>query len=132
MVVADVAPCESMLRDQRDIVIVARAIGQEHALAAVIGFKPRILLCSQQLATTAQYSLFGDVREKSPTTISVLWSNGNVETADVFTALSKGVLGVIERSDDGEKLARAIRRIDDGEAWVSRKMLGVVRAQLAA
>ena len=130
IVAVDAGAGESALSDRQDIVIVARATRIEDAIAAAVELNPRILLCGHGFAVSTQYALFDAVREKCPSTLSVLWSETDIDESDVITALVKGAVGLVKRSDGGDRLAYAIRRIDGGEAWVSRKTLGAIRAQL--
>jgi DNA-binding NarL/FixJ family response regulator len=135
VVVADSEPagralCESLLRHEKDILIVAHAGQRDDAVTVAIDLQPRILLCSRRLAAATHYSLFETVRQKCPSTLGVLWMDSAVEESELITALAKGVLGVV----DGElrhQLPQAIRRIDHGEAWVPRRMLAVMRERLA-
>ena len=133
VVVADVERdplSKSAFGDEPDIAIVARATRSSEAVAAVLRFNPRILLCSQRLAATQEYSLFDDIREMCPSTLAVLWSERLLDEKDMSVALTKGAVGVIAGESWDKRLADAIRRIDGGEAWVSRKMLGAIRDEL--
>jgi len=124
------AMCENVLRHERHIAIVAEVERHDDALAAVLEFTPRILLCGQHFAAQGGYSLLETLRERSPSTRVLLWTNGAFDKKNLITALMKGAAGFVERNDFPAQLPQAIRSIDAGEAWVSRKMLGAIRERL--
>ena len=122
--------CESILQHERHIALVAHVERHDDALAAVLEFAPRILLCGQRFAAPAGYSLLETLREKSPSTRALLWTHGAFEKKQLIAALTKGAAGFVDRDDFPAQLAQAIRSIDAGEAWVSRKMLGAIGDRL--
>ena len=135
VVVADTEPagralCESVLRPEEDILIVAHAGQHKAAVAAIVELRPRILLCSLRLAATAGYSLLATIRQKCPATLGVLWTDDTVEENQLIVALANGALGFLNRDDLRLQLPKAMRGVDGGEAWVPRKMLGRILDRL--
>jgi DNA-binding NarL/FixJ family response regulator len=135
VVVADSEPgwcavCESVLRHEKDILIVAHAEQRADAIAATLELKPRILLCSLRLAATAGYSLLATLRQTCPATIGVLWIDDAVDENQLIAALANGAQGFLNRNDLRRQLAKAIRGVAGGEAWVPRKMLGTIGGRL--
>jgi DNA-binding NarL/FixJ family response regulator len=135
VVVADTEPagravCESVLRHEEDILIVAHAGQHEDAVVAAVELRPRILLCRLRLAATTGYSLLATLRQKCPATLGVLWTDDTVEENQLIVALANGARGFLNRNDLRLQLPRAMRAIDGGEAWVPRKMLGRILDRL--
>ena len=135
VVVADSEPgwcavCESVLRHEKDILIVAHAEQHDDAMAATVQLSPRILLCSLRLAATASYSLLATLRQRCPATLGLLWTDDAVEEDQLIAALAHGALGFLNRNDFRRQLARAMRGVAGGEAWVPRKMLGTINDRL--
>ena len=135
VVVADTQPawraiCNSALEHEDDISVVAHAGEHDDAMAAVVEFRPRILLCSLRLAATAGYSLLATLRQECPATRGVLWTDDTVGETQLLAALAKGALGLVNRNDLKRQLPQAMRGVDRGEVWVPRKMLGRVLDRL--
>ena len=131
VVVADSEPgwcavCESVLRHEKDILIVAHAEQHDEAMSATVQLSPNIL----RFAATASYSLLATLRQRCPATLGVLWTDDTVEEDQLIAALAHGALGFLNPNDFRRQLARAMRRVARGEAWVPRKMLGTVRDRL--
>jgi DNA-binding NarL/FixJ family response regulator len=135
VVVADSEPgwcavCESVLRYEKDILIVAHAEQHDDVMAATVQLKPRILLCSLRLAATAGYSLLATLRQRCPATLGVVWTDDAVAEDQLIDALARGALGLLNRSDLQRQLAQAMRAVAGGEAWVPRKMLATIGDRL--
>jgi DNA-binding NarL/FixJ family response regulator len=135
VVVADSEPgwcavCESVLRHEKDILIVAHAEQHDDAMAASVQLKPRILLCSLRLAATVGYSLLATLQQRSPATLALLWTDNAVDDDQIIAALAHGARGFLNRNDLRRQLARALRGVAGGEAWVPRKMLGTIGDRL--
>ena len=122
--------CSKALQDRDDIVVVKYAGEHDEALAAATDLKPRILLCSRRLALPADYLLFENLRERCPLTLGVLWSEGAIEDDEIMLAFSRGVVGFVEGPDPRREMREAIYRVDDGEAWVRRRILGLIRERV--
>jgi DNA-binding NarL/FixJ family response regulator len=126
------ARCESVLERQDDIVVVSYASEHGEALAAAAELEPRILLCSRRFAWPVNYMFFENLRERCPSTLGVLWADGAIEEDEFLLAVGKGAVGFLQGRHLIKELPEAIRRIDDGEAWVRRRMLGLIRERLIA
>jgi DNA-binding NarL/FixJ family response regulator len=136
VVVADTEPagrsaCESLLRHEKDILIVAHAGHRDDAVTMAVALQPRILLCTRRLAAATHYSLFENLRQKCPSTLGILWMDSSVEESELITALAKGAVGLVD-CDLWHELPHAIRRIDHGEAWVPRRMLALICERVVA
>jgi len=131
VVVADNEPaghraCESVLRRERDIRIVAHVNHHDEALLAALEIKPRVMLCGRRFAAVADYLLFETLHEKCPNTLILFWTDADRDANELIVPLAKGAGGFIDRAQLRRDLSRALRGLNKGEAWVPRSILGLV------
>ena len=124
--------CRQILEAHADISIIADTLHHDDALRVAAKLNPRILLCSDRLAAKTDYAIFENVRAMCPSTLGLLWTQTIVDDEDVMAALTSGALGVVQGADLSRDLARAIRDLDRGEAWVMRKALATIRERLVS
>src|SRR5947207_15689375 len=103
VIVADSEPgwcavCESVLRHEKDILIVGHAEQHDDAMAATVQLSPCILLCSLRLAATGSYSLLATLQQRCPATLGVLWTDDAVEEEQLIAALAHGARGFLNRN----------------------------------
>lgn len=135
VVVADSEPgwctvCEGVLRHEKDILIVAHAEQHDDAMSVTVQLSPNILLCSLRFAATASYSLLATLQQRCPATLAVLWTDDAVGEDQLVWALGRGARGFLNRNHFRRQLARAMRGVAGGEAWVPRRMLGTIGDRL--
>jgi DNA-binding NarL/FixJ family response regulator len=118
------AACERLLRREQGISVVAPTATSEGVVAAALRVKPRILLCSLGLAVASGCSLLLTLRRDCPETLVVLLTDSTIHEDRLMLALASGAVGFLTRETLRFQLLRAIRGVNEGEAWVSRKMLG--------
>ena len=121
---AESAACERLLRYEQGICVVAPATMSEDILATAIRVKPRIALCGHDLVLPSGCSLLIRLRRICPETLVVVLTDGTIHEDRLMLALASGAVGFLTRETLRFQLLRAVRGIDGGEAWVSRKLLG--------
>lgn len=122
--------CLRLLEPQKGIQVVAEARSTLEALVTTIKVKPRILLLDVNLCPMHGLALFPVLRQKSPRTKVILLTRGTAG-ARLLEALSRGALGYLETKALQTFLAKAVRVVDAGEAWVPRKMVARLVDRLA-
>ena len=116
------AACRRVLRLEKGIQGVGEARSGLEAVALAAKLNPRILLFHMNLFKEKKVDLIGALRRKSPKTRVILITLRSPE-AQILDALSHGARGYIQEKDLNTFLPKAVRQVDVGEAWVSRKMV---------
>lgn len=118
------ATCNRLLQQEPDTAVVGQAVTCMEVIATVRKFRPRVLVCSLEMCTDTDYPLLLELWRECPYTRVVLLADGLIEEDRLMHALSIGVRGYLGYDEIQLQLARAVRGVDQGEAWVPRKMLG--------
>ena len=121
---AGLATCKRLLRQEPDTEVVGQAATCMEIVATVRKFKPRVLVCSFEMCTDTDYPLLLELRRECPATRVVLLADDLTEEDQLMHALAIGARGYLGRDEIQLHLASAVRGVDQGEAWVPRKMLG--------
>jgi DNA-binding NarL/FixJ family response regulator len=119
-----------MLQPETGIRVVGEARSGLEAINCTGQLRPRIVLLDLALARVAGSSLIPALRQKSPQTKVILLTDRASE-ARTLEALAHGARGYLDRSMVNKFLARAVRVVDAGEAWVPRRMVGKIMDRLA-
>jgi DNA-binding NarL/FixJ family response regulator len=119
------AACAQLLREQ-DGIAVLQGDDAEDTAANVLALKPRILLLALRQRGQQQDALLQALRRVSPDTRVVLLADSPADDDIMVSALMHGVRGYLEQSALERHLVRAVRSVDQGEAWVPRRILGKV------
>lgn len=123
---AGLMACKRMLRHDLDITVVGQATSCKDLVAKVLRLKPRILLFSLGLCTDAKCALLRALCRECPATHVVLLADHSVQEDLLVYALAIGARGYLEHGVVERQLAKAVRGVNRGEAWVPRKMLGKI------
>ncbi len=124
------AACRRLLRLEKGIRVAGGARSRQGALAAAARLKPRILLLALTLTPRDGVAVLPALRRKSPRSRVILLTRRASE-ARILDALSPGVWGYLDARALETFLAKAVRKVDAGEAWVPRKMVARVVDRLA-
>jgi DNA-binding NarL/FixJ family response regulator len=127
---ADRAACLRLLEVESGIRVVGEAKSGFEAISSTGDLRPRILLLDLALARAQGTPLIPALRQKSPQTKVILLTDGASE-ARTLEALAHGARGYLEKGRMTTFLARAVRVVDAGEAWVPRKMVTRIMDRLA-
>ena len=121
--------CKRLLRHIPGIRVVAGVAAWQDVVPMTLEIKPRILLCSFDLAADAGYSLLLTLRRECPETLVILLTDHQVQEDQLMPALFNGALGFVARASLQSQLPSAVRGVAGGEAWVPRRMLGTILAR---
>jgi DNA-binding NarL/FixJ family response regulator len=124
------AACLRLLEPESGIRVVGEAKSGLEAISSTGHLRPRILLLDLALARAQQMPLIPALRQKSPQTKVILLTDG-ASDARTLEALAHGARGYLDKAVLTTFLARAVRVVDAGEAWVPRKMVAQIMDRLA-
>jgi|SRR5688572_17987717 DNA-binding NarL/FixJ family response regulator len=126
----DRAACLRLLEPESGIRVVGEARSGLEAITSTAHLRPNILLLDLAMARAQRMPLIPAVRQKSPQTKVILLTDGPSE-ARTLEALAHGARGYLDKALLPTFLARAVRVVDAGEAWVPRKMVALIMDRLA-
>ena len=115
------AACLRRLSPEAGIRVIAEASTPAEALGAA-RLAPRILLIDASLASGRGLVLLQLFRRRSPGT-RIIVLTGQTSRAALLDAIAHGAYGCLNRRQIRAFLPKAVRKVDQGEPWVSRKMV---------
>jgi DNA-binding NarL/FixJ family response regulator len=115
------AACLRRLLPEEGIRVVAEAGTPAETLGAA-RLAPRILLIDSSLARGRGLVLLPLFRRRSPNT-RIIVLTGQTSHAALLDAVAHGAHGCLNRRQIRAFLPKAVRKVDQGEPWVSRKMV---------
>lgn len=127
---ADRAECLRLLEAEAGIRVIGEARNGLETISTTSRLRPRIILLDLALARAQGTPLIPALRQKSPHTRVILLTDGASE-GRTLEALAHGARGYLDKSLLSTFLARAVRVVDAGEAWVPRKMVARIMDRLA-
>ena len=83
--------------------------------------KADVLLFDEKIWELEGQETFKSIREQFPN-LKILYMLSSEDWTGGLEAMQLGVNGVIEKGRNAAHLPKAIRKIVDGEVWISRKM----------
>lgn len=111
-----------LIRQEPDLTICGEAEDIETALEAIATFHPDLVLVDISLKGTDGIKLIKEVKTQYPS-ILLLVVSMHEESLYAERALRMGAMGYIMKQEAPEKMLTAIRRVLDGEVYLSPKML---------
>jgi|GEM_PF-1415427 len=121
--------CMRLLRSRRDIRVLGQARSGLEALAAT-RLKPQVLLLDLSLSRGHGADLLPAIRKSSPGTRIILVA-GRASEARILDGLCHGAQGYLDKKLLRDFLAKAVRIVGSGRAWVSRKLVPDIVDRLA-
>lgn len=116
---------EFLLQDEPSISVLANMKAIEDVLPMTAQLKPRILFVSLEQCAEKNGEILLSLRRECPETRIVLLADETARQGGmIMQALAKGARGYLDLETDPILVSKAVQVIDQGEAWVSRKMLG--------
>lgn len=112
------------VRDQTDSDKTPSAIDQ--VVARIIQLKPRILFVNLDLSIEGDCALLEALHRECPETRVLLLTDKSVQEEQIIQALANGARGCLSHETDPFYLLKAVRVVDRGEIWVTRRMLGKI------
>lgn len=123
------AACLRLLRREKHIRVIGEARSGLEAIAAA-RLKPRVFLLDVSFSLGPDVAILPVLRRKSPRTKVILLVR-RPSRARILGALSHGARGYLEEHALHVFLAKAVRAVNAGEAWVSRKVVAAILDHLA-
>ncbi len=123
------AACLDTLKIDGDIRVVGTAQNVLDVVSAAAKLKPRILLLGFTLFHESGYALLLALRQESPGTKVILLCE-HASKGEVLNALRYGAKGCLEKKDIHAFLAKSVRAVDAGEAWVPRRITTAIAERL--
>jgi DNA-binding NarL/FixJ family response regulator len=114
--------CLRALQLEEGIRVVEEVRTGLQAIAAVRRVKPNILLFDLDLTRGNDAALLHALRLKSPRTRIILLIRRASESR-IMAALARGTTGYVEEDVISSFLPRAIREVNSGDTWISRKIV---------
>ena len=113
--------CRRILELESDIEMVSES-STGFGLSPLLDLmKADVLLFDEKIWETEGEQSFRSIREQFPN-LKILYMLSSEDWTGVLEAMQLGVNGVIEKGRNTAHLPKAIRKIVDGELWISRKM----------
>ncbi|SEK96501.1 response regulator transcription factor [Nitrosovibrio tenuis] len=98
----------------------------EDIIARISRFKPRILFIHLDPSDDANFTLLDALRHRCPETFVVLLTDKSIPEEHILEALANGARGYLSHEADPFYFLKAVRVVDSGEIWATRKMLGKI------
>lgn len=116
--------CEYLLRYEEDIQVVAQAATLKEVTTAVLEHQPQVLICRFSLAAVESFALLRALRGEYPAPSVLLLTDRSILEEQIIQALNAGARGYLNYDGMSSQLAKAVRSIGQGEAWIPRQTLG--------
>ncbi len=97
----------------------------EDVIARIGRLKPRILFVHLD-ESTGGFALLEALYREYPETLLVLLTDKSAKEEEILQALATGVRGCLDHEAAPSYFLKAVRVVDRGEVWVTRKMLGKI------
>ncbi|MEO7558693.1 MAG: DNA-binding response regulator [Nitrosospira sp.] len=114
------APAEHQLESHAGMTSV------EEVVARISQLNPRILFINFDQSTEGDFALLGALQRECPETLVVLLTDKSAQDEQILQALANGARGCLNHEADPLYFLKAVRVVDQGEIWVTRKMLGKI------
>ena len=124
------ARCRALLESAAEFEIVAEVQDVETTLSVVKTTPPQVLLLHHRMAGDDLPILVRSVLDRSPLTEILALTEGADEPR-ILDILAAGGRGYLADADLDTFLAKAVRKVHEGEAWVPRKMVAQILQRIA-
>ena len=98
----------------------------EDIIARIGHLRPRILFIHLDPSNEANFALLEALHREYPETFVVLLTDKSIREEHVIQALANGARGCLSHEADPFHFLKAVRVVDRGEIWVTRRMLGKI------
>lgn len=117
------------LRPEPGISVVAEA-GTTYEVIKALRLKPQVLLLDWKMSVMHGLSLLPLVRRQSPSTRIILIAD-RLSRVRMLHDLALGARGYLKRAGARVHLAKAVRVVEDGEAWIPRAIVPPILVAVA-
>ncbi len=119
-----------LLDPEEGIAVAGEARPGLGVLAAVARLRPRVLLLDFKRRRLDTLVALQGIRPQSPRTKVILLPTPRTSDAFILEGLKRGAKGYMDRVAARVFLAKAVRAVDAGEAWVPRRMVSKILDRL--
>ena len=102
----------------------------EEVVARISQLRPRILFINFDQSTEGDFALLGALQRECPETLVVLLTDKSAQEEQILEALANGARGCLNHEADPFYFLKAVRVVDQGEIWVTRRMLGKIMGKV--
>ncbi|MEO6823487.1 MAG: DNA-binding response regulator [Nitrosospira sp.] len=95
-------------------------------IARIGRLKPRVLFVNLDQSINGDFALLEALHRECPETLVVLLTDKSAKDEQIIQALANGARGCLNREVAPLYFLKAVRVVDQGEIWVTRKMLGKI------
>ena len=124
------AGIKMLLAAQPDLEVVGEAVDREGALEIAMRESPDLFVVDLQLGTESAVDFLEELLASCEAKAIVL--TGIFRQEQIQHAISAGATGVVYKTEAAEVLLRAIRKVQAGEAWLSRSLVTSALCHLRA
>ncbi len=124
-VLTDIHSTESGISGERRLKPRTDITEFEDVIARIGRLKPRILFVNLD-ESTGGFALLEALYREFPETFMVLLTDKSANEEEMIQALATGVRGCLDYEAAPSYFLKAVRVVDRGEVWVTRKMLGKI------
>jgi DNA-binding NarL/FixJ family response regulator len=114
-----------LIEQEQTMTVVAMAGSTAEALALAESEKPDIIVLDLMLGEEDGLDFLPDLCKISPTS-RVLVLTGVQTPESHRTAIRRGAMGIVLKQQAAELLLKAIRKVQEGEVWIDRSLMGSV------
>jgi DNA-binding NarL/FixJ family response regulator len=100
-------------------------IAIDEVVTRISELKPRILFVHLDQSAWS-FTLLEALHRECPETLVLLLTDKSVQEEQIIQALANGARGCLSHEADPFYFLKAVRVVDRGEIWVTRKMLGKI------
>ena len=123
------AACRDVLSKERGVRVLACTEDINETVNTVVTRKPQILLIALNLIREHGHHVLSIFRRRTPRTRIILLCE-RASTTEIVDALCYGTMGYLEKKDIHTLLAKSVRAVDRGEAWVPRRIMTAIAERL--
>jgi len=119
------APQVTSFDGERDINVIGSFDNEFEALKFAAINKPSIILLDYELEKESTVLFINSLHLETPNSKVMLFGN-NLSDEIILSCMSSFISGYMEWRDVTKFLNKAIRSIEKGEAWLSRRLVGLL------
>lgn len=116
------ASCRRLLEREDGIALLGEARPGPESVAALARLRPRVLLLDFARTRLDTLARLAEIRRRTPRTKVILLTTRQTSDALILEALHRGARGYLDAAAAPAFLAKAVRAVHAGEAWVPRRM----------
>ena len=123
-VLEDVMPAKNDIRHQLESDVAVIAI--DEVVERISQLKPRIVFVNLDQSTGGGFAFLEALHRECPETLVLLLTDKSIQEDQIIQALATGARGCLSHEADPLYFLKAVHVVDQGEIWVTRKMLGKI------